>query len=311
MDLVLKQRLVGAAVIIALVVIFVPMIFDDSNSTRNQTISIEIPGEPDELKHKVLSIDSKSTQTDEQLVEKQQAQQEEFPAKIKTQETIIEVLDNSQKQNPIVSEPPEPVATETSDHKLDNSTVENSESITVAQKPQINGVYRVKLGSFSQQKNAQQLKARIIHNGMQAIVEKDLATGFYKVYSQQFDSMAEAAKASQNIQNLKLNIGKPSIEGLNQQQLQQAERQLDTGWIIQIGSFSNKINSIKLRDKIRKKGFVTFVDEIKNSRNQLRYRVRVGPYATRNEAQENMQAIKKKMNLNGLIKPHEKEKVVH
>jgi DedD protein len=309
MDLALKQRLVGAAVIIALVVIFVPMIFDDSNSNKNQTISIEIPGEPDELKHKVLSIDSNNMNSDEEYPEQQQAEQEIPVAEIKTEETIIEILDNSQKQTSTISEPPtEQVTTETT---ADSNAVENTELNTAEQQPQKSGAYRVKLGSFTQQKNAQQLKARIIHNGMQAIVEKDLASGFYKVYSQQFDSMAEATKVSQNLQNLKLNIGKPSIEILNQQQLQQAELQLDTGWIIQIGSFSNKTNSIKLRDKIRNKGFVTFVDEVQNSRKQLRYRVRIGPYATREEAQENMKAIKKKMNLNGLIKPHEKEKVVH
>ena len=56
---------------------------------------------------------------------------------------------------------------------------------------------------------------------------------------------------------------------------------------------------------------MAFVDEIINSKNQKLYRVRVGPYATRDEAEKIKDKIKNTMNLKGLTKPHEKQKVVN
>ena len=48
-----------------------------------------------------------------------------------------------------------------------------------------------------------------------------------------------------------------------------------------------------------------------SSKNQKLYRVRVGPNATRDEAETIKVSIKNKMNLKGLIKPHEKQKVIN
>ncbi|MGI9301196.1 MAG: SPOR domain-containing protein [Gammaproteobacteria bacterium] len=46
MDLSLKQRLIGGAVIVALAVIFVPMLLDGSGQREQTTVNIEIPPEP-------------------------------------------------------------------------------------------------------------------------------------------------------------------------------------------------------------------------------------------------------------------------
>ena len=324
-ELALKQRLVGASVIIALVVIFVPMIFDDGIGNRNQTISIEIPGEPEDLKHKVISIDSRTTPAGNNKSDDQSADVVRKEP-IKKHETIIDMVDNSVSANkdkvtvinekqaskiipvtkPNHEKQPDPKEIEVVDIKKDKTVSKNpSPKKSGAEK-----AYRVKLGSFSQQKNAQQLKAKIINTGLKAIVEKDKNKNLYKVYSQQFELLVDAEKLSKKLQEQNFNIGKPSIETLNAESMQAAEIQLDTGWIVQIGSFSSKTNSMKLRDKIRDKGFVTFVDEISNSKKQILYRVRIGPYATREEAQLEKSNIKKKMNLNGLLKPHEKQKVI-
>ncbi len=154
------------------------------------------------------------------------------------------------------------------------------------------------------------MKAKIINAGYSAIVEHDIDNSVYKVHSEFLSSKKSATILSSKIQKLKLNIGKPVIETLTDEQVKNSELLLDTGWIIQIGIFSSKQNSIKLRDKIRKKGFVAFVDEIKNNKKQNLYRVRVGPFATHEEADFTKTKIKKKMNLKGLLKPHEKQKVV-
>ena len=46
METTLKQRLIGAAVIIALAVIFVPMILDGSGRQESVALDVEVPPEP-------------------------------------------------------------------------------------------------------------------------------------------------------------------------------------------------------------------------------------------------------------------------
>jgi len=321
LDIALKQRLVGASVIIALAVIFVPMIFNDSSPNLNQSISIEIPDEPNDLKHKVLSIDSHS---DGENILQSNSQDESIKinvAPIEKQESILEVVNNS-KSNTQQETNKEAI---TNQPTVEQTKVKIKQPIKPKQKPAQEKTntstkistdessktrYRIKLGSFSQQKNAQQLKAKIIHGGYSAVVEKDTATGLFKVFSQQLDSLPAAQAHTSKLQKLKLNIGKTNIEKMNEQAQIAAELQLDTGWILQIGSFSSKENALKLRNKIRVKGFVSFVDEI-NKNKQQRYRVRIGPFATREEAISEQNKIRKSMNLKGLVKPHEKLKVIN
>lgn len=328
MEVELKQRLVGASVIIALAVIFIPMIFENTHVNQNQSISIEIPDEPKGLKHKILNIDTSQvtghkTQSETQsevkpsdnITPQSNLENNSKNTKpiIKTQEKIIDLVDNSDKNN-IVPQAKPVVKEEIKQAKpeiiIKKEPVKAAEPKLVSNPDESDNTYRVKFGVFSQEKNAQQLKAKLINSGFVAIVEKDESKQTYKVYSKQLNSKSAAQNLSKNIQKLKLNIGKPAIETLTEEDRMASEMLLDTGWIIQIGIFSSKVNSVKLRDKIRNKGFVSFVDEIKNSKNETRYRVRIGPFATRDEAQVELKNIKTKMNLKGLIKPHEKRKVI-
>jgi DedD protein len=323
MEVELKQRLVGASVLIAIAVIFIPMIFDDTRISKNQSITIEIPDEPDALKHKVLSIDANIANNDSSNTVDNTSNTTNFPDKINDdanviepeitkKEIVLDVVDNSKKKPPVEIPKKKPVVVTAKPEKKPEVKPEiKKDPVTIVNTGSSENAYRVKLGVFAQQKNAQQLKAQIIQKGKTAIVEKDLTSGQFKVYSQPLNSLSAAKKLSQQIQNLNLKIGKPSIESLDESARLLSESQLDTGWIIQIGIFSSKDNSIKLRDKIRKKGFVAFVDEIDSSKNQKLYRVRVGPNATRDEAETIQSSIKSKMNLKGLIKPHEKQKVVN
>lgn len=327
MDAALKQRLVGASVIIALAVIFIPMLFNNGN--QNQSISIDIPDEPSDLQERVISIDKKNNtpNNNQEIVIEPLV---EYDSPIEIQETIIDIVDNSKQEiskpveeiliekvkEPeivIINKPKEIIVKETKPKPSIQTKPKPVE--TIPSKPVLvennDSSYRVKFGVFSQQKNAQQVKAKIIHNGMDAIVEKDAATGMYKVYSKQYIRKSSVEKIQQQAQNLNLNIGKTSIEKLDKKASDDAEQLLDTGWIVQIGIFSSQENSVKLRDKIRNKGFICFVDEIVNDKKQKLYRVRVGPYAEHSETEAIKNNIKTKMNLKGLIKPHEKQKVVN
>jgi len=73
-----------------------------------------------------------------------------------------------------------------------------------------------------------------------------------------------------------------------------------TGWVVQVGSFSQKANAEKLRDKLRKLDMASFV-VTGISDNKTVYRVRVGPEINRADAEKIQAKIKEKTKLNGLV----------
>lgn len=71
-------------------------------------------------------------------------------------------------------------------------------------------------------------------------------------------------------------------------------------WVVQMGSFSSEQNALRLRDKLRKAGFVTQVEKVRVDA-KSHYRVRVGPYLERAEADRDQAKLDKQLNLKGRV----------
>jgi DedD protein len=71
-------------------------------------------------------------------------------------------------------------------------------------------------------------------------------------------------------------------------------------WIVQMGSFSSEQNALRLRDQLRKSGFVAQVEKVMVGGKTL-FRVRVGPYLERAEAERDRQAMSKTLKLDGRV----------
>jgi DedD protein len=71
-------------------------------------------------------------------------------------------------------------------------------------------------------------------------------------------------------------------------------------WVVQVGSFSSEQNALRLRDKLRKAGFVTQVEKVRVDA-KFHYRVRVGPYLERAEADQDLAQLDKQLNLKGRV----------
>ena len=56
-------------------------------------------------------------------------------------------------------------------------------------------------------------------------------------------------------------------------------------WVVQVASFSEQDKALKLRDRLRKAKYPTFVESVTTNSNKL-YRVRVGPVVRRENADE-------------------------
>lgn len=71
-------------------------------------------------------------------------------------------------------------------------------------------------------------------------------------------------------------------------------------WIVQVGSFSSEQNALRLRDRIRKEGFATQVEKVVVS-GKTHFRVRVGPYLERDEADRDRDQLAARLDLKGRV----------
>lgn len=335
MDQELKQRLIGASVIIALAVIFVPMLFDgEVEQKNNQNISITIPdaGE-NNLEVKKFELDKPVSEANEmppseaelvvndnqvQLIEKDLANQ---PAEITPKEKIV-----AETTEP-VSKPAEPAV-----NKPENrpETKPETKAVVVTKPAETpvkepskpvnsssnNGVlkqvFRVKMGSFSQQGNAEKVKSSLLQKNIKAIVEYNPGLKLYRVWSQElYRDVSIANDYVKAVDQLKLNIGTPKVVTLSAEEVSQMASQGQMGWVVQLGSFSTKDNAIELRNKVKAAGFAGFVDMITNSKGVKLYRLRIGPLMEKIDAMKTQGDIKQKLKLDGLIKSHELGQIIN
>ena len=77
----------------------------------------------------------------------------------------------------------------------------------------------------------------------------------------------------------------------------------EKAWAVQVGSFSNRDNAIRLRDKLRKKGYPAFVEKI-TGKNQDVYRVRIGPEVRREKAEKIQKEVSAKLDLKSYVVAH-------
>lgn len=77
----------------------------------------------------------------------------------------------------------------------------------------------------------------------------------------------------------------------------------NVGFAVQLGAFSKADDANALRDKLRAGGFSAFVEQVKTDKGTLS-RVRVGPVASRADADRLKAQVAAKMGINGMVRPH-------
>ena len=75
------------------------------------------------------------------------------------------------------------------------------------------------------------------------------------------------------------------------------------GFAVQLGAFSNAAEANAMRDKLRAGGFSAFVEQVKTDKGVLN-RVRVGPVASRADADSLKSQVKAKAGYDGMVRPH-------
>jgi len=75
------------------------------------------------------------------------------------------------------------------------------------------------------------------------------------------------------------------------------------GFAVQLGAFGKAEDANALRDKVRAAGFSAFVEQVRTDKGTL-HRVRVGPVANRAEAENLKAQVASKVGVAGMVRPH-------
>lgn len=74
-------------------------------------------------------------------------------------------------------------------------------------------------------------------------------------------------------------------------------------WALQLGSFSKESNAEVMRDKLRAKGYASYVDVLKKP-NRITYRVRIGPELDKQQLEKLKVELSKKEKIDSMVVHH-------
>ncbi len=242
MDEQLKQRLVGAAVVISLGIIFLPMILDGGRHTAYEKVDLTIPPAPD--------VDYESSV--EPL-------------------TPVQVVSKSVKS-------PEPPQIDKQPHLIEKKLEEDVPDLKAEVADLIEPIEPAdKVVS----KQGEDLTKKV--SSVPDKPEIKQTTTPEKVVSKPKTITKPVVKAS-----------KPAVKK------PVASSSPVSAWVIQVGSFSSRERALELRNKLRKNGFVSFVESFSGT-GKTAHRVRIGPETGRERAEASLKKLKSKLGIKGII----------
>jgi len=313
MDSALKQRLLGAAVLIALAIIFVPMFLGNSPPKEASAIqNLDIPPLPDrKFETRTLPVGSAPTTP---------ADAARPPAggdKIVTVDTRAPATfeapdakpgDKSAAEPSVNTKPPPPPA----------AAVAESRPAAEAPKPAVaetpapaaataaGGRFSVNLGVYADQGHADALVAKLKKAGFAAYSED---TEYQGKPAHRVRVGPYANRAAAESVRLRIKQGEPKLPSSVNESNEQAAADAPAsaiaanragGWAVQLGAFKSEAEANKLRDRVRGAGIAAFAER-NGSGDQALWRVRAGPYADRQGAETARASIKAKLQSDGMI----------
>ena len=296
MDPALKQRLLGAAVLIALAIIFVPMFL--SNSPQKQestTLNLDVPPAPDhKFETRTLPVAGPS------------APVPNAPATPADPNKVVTVETNAPPKvdaHPEDSTPTPVVVTNTP-----KPAPEPVKPAPAAPEPVAApaGRFAVNLGVYADEAHANALVGKVKKLGFGAYSEPTEYQGksATRVRVGPFADRAAAEAARLKIKQSEPKVPSSVVDSGEQPTADAPASAIASnragGWAVQLGAFKSEAEANKLRDRLRNASIASFIDKSGSGDAQL-WRVRAGPYADRNGAENARGTIKQKLKTDGMI----------
>lgn len=338
MDSGLKKRLIGAAVLIVLAVIFVPMLLPGKSGPDN--VSLKIPPAPSgDMQTRILKVgpDAASAGTATQAavtdpdrvatlnleghaVPKAQVAPSAAATRIAAPVSAPAVANAvvktpppaaSQQPKPVVK-PPTQVAIARTPAAAATAGPKPVKPVPAAVAPLPGGpgvaavaAYTVNLGIYADHASANQLVANARQHGFTASTSPETFQGksVLRVRVGPFASRAAAEAARlklKSIASVPMTVEGAAVNRVGDAPASALPASQPGAWAVQLGAFNDESAANLLRDRLRNQGFDGYVDSIGTAKGKL-WRVRSGPYASRDTALTVRGKIAQKMKLSGDI----------
>lgn len=324
MEPALKTRLIGAAVLVALAVIIVPMFFSgQSPKTGNgKSMSLALPPAPDqELTTRTMSVaappaaasvataasapaDSGHLATVDIASRKPQEVHPENDATAAPAPAKAAPSADRGKSTPTATKPkPKPAAKEPASKA---TRTPPAAKVQPAPGKAAHGAYMISLGAYSNSANARDLMRRV--HALHYPVHADKVTIGDKIGAR-ISVGPFATRAAAETARLRLKQSIPSaparLEAATSDQHGDAPAHAlpagkAGGWAVQLGAYSHKADAMALRGKLRTAGFDGYVDSVQSGGRTL-WRVRVGPQTQRADAEKLRDEVKAKLKMAGVV----------
>jgi DedD protein len=280
----LKQRLIGAAVLVALAVIFLPMLVDGPEPEKSTTaVPLELPPPPDrdfetrELRMAPPSANSVATPA---------SQPADEPASMSDNGSDVEEIAPAAESSGVVAESErvgEPAATPPA-----TVPVVTAPAVVAAPRAPSSGNFAVNLGSYANIANARELAASLKAKGQASYTEDIMLEGKPALrvrlgpFAQRGE--AEAARLAATRANPALQASVVALDNGDSNSARAPVRApVAAGYAVQIGALKTEADASALRERARSAGFVAFVERVQTDSGAL-WRVRIGPELKRENA---------------------------
>ena len=319
MDAALKQRLVGAAVLVALAVIFLPMLVGGPEpESEAVSVPLDIPAAPErdfETRDLPLTPSAPTSATPAA----------DDPNRIVTVDApSAERVDAAPESEPSTASPaptstttpaaptPQPL-TEAQSKAAETAPAAPPTTPTpapVATNPAVTpgGRYVVNLGSYSNAANAQTLITALKSAGLPAFSESIAVEGkpAQRLRLGPYAQRGEAEAARLAVTRLRSDLA-ASVVALDEAAAASApvvaRAPVASGFAVQLGALASEADANTLRARARSAGFTAFVERVVTDNGPL-WRVRVGPEVQRTNAEKLKTQIATKLQIDGVIVSH-------
>lgn len=301
MEAPLKKRLIGAVVLAALALIFVPMLLQspDVRSPDNADVPLEIPEEPDADGIKTVDIPLDGPV---QIIDS---------ADVPAAPAVSKPADEPVSANP-VAVPTVDVDTGTGTAAgqfavvISAATDADAQAILKGLKQQnlaaiiqSNGSrFRIRVGPYASRDLAEQARLRST-----AVVSGGTVIAMDAVAVPAPPPAAVKPVATASAPAVPAAGQKPTPEAAKPNTAAPAPAASAKGFAVQVGAPANEQAAIELRDKMRAAGFNSFIQPVSTETGQ-RFRVRIGPEHSRDAAQLLLVSVKQETGIDGIIMPH-------
>lgn len=325
MDPGLKKRLLGAVVLIALAVIFVPMLLPRGSGSDSQSVSLKIPPQPSgELQTRILQVGPNGASAGSSTaaaaadpdhvatldLEKQAPAPTSEPGQPSIEATTVPVAPASAPaagagKPATTSAPVAPADIAKSSPPASTPQAAPAGPIPGGPGAAAKAIYTVNLGIYADHASAARLVAQAKQQGFTALATPETFQGkrVSRVRVGPFSSRAQAEAARlklKDVEHVPMRVDASVMNQAGDAPSSAIAAGQPGAWAVQLGAFSVESQATALRGRLRSQGFDGYVDSVDTSGGKL-WRVRAGPFASRGVAATMRDRIEQKLQVKGNI----------